>query len=131
MESKQETDITRPSQSLSETQTNFNFQKFQHMQTTQPNNFNKIDRHYTPQLKFTNFAAQPSIVTKYVTSKFLRHDISYFNRDETKRDLAGKQKESEEEDSYEDEEEETTSEEELEVIIIVINKKRFNFVHSI
>src|SRR4051794_925017 len=103
MEFKQETDITRPSQSLSETQINFNFQKIQHMQSTQPNpNFNKIDRHYTPQLKFTNFAAQPSIVTKYVTSKFLRHEISYFNRDGAKRDLAGKQKESEEEDSYED-----------------------------
>jgi hypothetical protein len=121
MELKQEEDITKPSQSLSETQINFNFQKFQHMQTTQPNNFNKIDRHYTPQLKFTNFAAQPSIVTKYVTSKFLRHDISYFNRDEAKKDLAGKQKESEEEDSYEDEEEEeTTSEEEPEVIIIFV-----------
>src|ERR1044072_7132606 len=118
MESKQETDITRPSQSLSETQTNFNFQKFQHMQTTQPNNFNIIDRHYTPQLKFTNFAAQPPIVTKYVTSKFLRHDISYFSRDEAKKDSAGKQKESEEEDLYEDEEEEeTTSEEEPEVTI--------------
>ena len=131
MEFKQETNITRPSQSLSETQINFNSQKFQHMQSTQPNtNFNKIDRHYTPQLKFTNFAAQPSIVTKYVTSKFLRHEISYFNRDEAKRD-SGKQKESEEEDSYEDEEEEeTASEEEPEVIIIII-KKRYNFIHSI
>ncbi|RIA87494.1 hypothetical protein C1645_777233 [Glomus cerebriforme] len=116
MEFKQETEITRPPQSPSDTQINFNFQQFQHMQTTQSvTNFNKIDRHYTPQLKFTNFAAQPSIVTKYVTSKFLRHDISYFNRDEKKRDLSGKQKESEEEDAYEDEEEEeTTSEEELE-----------------
>ncbi|GBB85001.1 hypothetical protein RclHR1_11590005 [Rhizophagus clarus] len=113
MEVKQEINIAKPLQTLSETQINFNFQ---HMQTTQPvTNSNKIDRHYTPQLKFTNFAAQPSIVTKYVTSKFLRHETSYFTRDEAKRDSAGKQKESEEEDVYEDEEEEeTTSEEELE-----------------
>nr|CAG8458907.1 13516_t:CDS:10 [Entrophospora candida] len=27
-----------------------------------------VDRKYTPKLKFTNFSAQPSIVTKYVTS---------------------------------------------------------------
>lgn len=123
MEVKQEINIARPPQSLSETQINFNFQ---HMQTTQPvSNFNKIDRHYTPQLKFTNFAAQPSIVTKYVTSKFLRHEISYFTRDEAKKDLAGKQKESEEEDVYEDEEEEeTTSEEELEVFYFNFFKKR-------
>src|SRR4051794_31885440 len=109
MEFTQETDITEtqpPSQSLSENQ--INFQQLQHMQAA-----NSIDRHYTPQLKFTNFAAQPPIVTKYVTSKFLRHDISYFNRDEVRKDLPGKKKESEEEEMYEDEEEETTSEEEL------------------
>ncbi|CAG8610101.1 9022_t:CDS:2 [Ambispora gerdemannii] len=41
-----------------------------------------IDRHYRPELKFTNFAAQAPIVTKYVTSKFLRHDVSFFQRDE-------------------------------------------------
>ncbi|CAG8685345.1 4928_t:CDS:2 [Funneliformis mosseae] len=79
MEFTQETDITEtqpPPQSLSENQ--INFQQLQHMQAA-----NSIDRHYTPQLKFTNFAAQPPIVTKYVTSKFLRHDISYFNRDES------------------------------------------------
>ncbi len=97
---------------FSETQINFNFQQLQHMQSTQPITNNIIDRHYTPQLKFTNFAAQPPVVTKYVTSKFLRHDISYFNR---------KQKEREEEDLYEDEEEEErTREEELEVTNLII-----------
>ncbi|CAG8438531.1 16245_t:CDS:2 [Acaulospora morrowiae] len=41
----------------------------------------KTDRLYTPQLKFTNFSAQAPIVTKYVTSRFLRHDVSYFKRE--------------------------------------------------
>ncbi|CAJ0646071.1 15179_t:CDS:10 [Entrophospora sp. SA101] len=44
-----------------------------------------VDRKYTPKLKFTNFSAQPSIVTKYVTSKYMRHDVSYFPREENKK----------------------------------------------
>ncbi|CAG8595939.1 3792_t:CDS:10 [Diversispora eburnea] len=45
-----------------------------HRHRSQHQNSN-IDRSYTPKLKFTNFSAQAPIVTKYVTSKFLRHDL--------------------------------------------------------
>ncbi|CAG8459317.1 6207_t:CDS:10 [Paraglomus occultum] len=45
-----------------------------------PSSTEVIDKPYRPELKFTSFAAQPSVVTKYVTSKFLRHDTSYFQR---------------------------------------------------
>ncbi|RIB12504.1 hypothetical protein C2G38_2200470 [Gigaspora rosea] len=77
-----------------------------------PKQHDSIDRLYTPQLKFTNFAAQAPIVTKYVTSKFLRHDVSYFRREETKKEVV-KEKENEEE-MEEDEEDATTEEEEPE-----------------
>ncbi|CAG8721495.1 7162_t:CDS:10 [Cetraspora pellucida] len=56
------------------------------MHNPKPKQNDNIDRLYTPQLKFTNFAAQAPIVTKYVTSKFLRHDVSYFQREETKKE---------------------------------------------
>ncbi|CAG8833969.1 40652_t:CDS:2, partial [Gigaspora margarita] len=74
-----------------------------------PKQHDSIDRLYTPQLKFTNFAAQAPIVTKYVTSKFLRHDVSYFRREETKKEVV---KEKENEDEMEEDEEEATTEEE-------------------
>ncbi|KAG9295462.1 hypothetical protein G9A89_013491 [Geosiphon pyriformis] len=64
-----------------------------------------IDRGYRPELKFTNFAAQAPIVSKYVTSRFLRHDISFFQREEVIKSLKNKEKnEAEDEDDEEDEE---------------------------
>jgi len=51
-----------------------------------------IDKPYRPELKFTSFAAQPSVVTKYVTSKFLRHDTPYFQKAHAK-SIGGKDSE--------------------------------------
>ncbi|CAG8639768.1 20348_t:CDS:10 [Dentiscutata erythropus] len=79
-------------------------QKPSHQFTSPPHNpkpkqHDNIDRLYTPQLKFTNFAAQTPIVTKYVTSKFLRHDVSYFRREETKKEATTEEEEPEQEGS--------------------------------
>ncbi|CAG8758678.1 22561_t:CDS:2, partial [Racocetra persica] len=81
----------------------------QQQHNPKPKQNDNIDRLYTPQLKFTNFAAQAPIVTKYVTSKFLRHDVSYFQREEIKKEVV---KEKENEDEMDEDEEDATTEEE-------------------
>ncbi|CAG8507119.1 11868_t:CDS:10 [Ambispora leptoticha] len=79
----------------------------------------EIDRHYRPELKFTNFAAQAPIVTKYVTSKYLRNDASFFQRDELLKPRVFREKERERDSKDEDmEDEEEENREGSKVLVI-------------